>query len=359
MSGERHPGIPPAAPGEAPGGVAAGARARERGLAGTVRRPGPRAGTRWPPPWVWALPAAAGAGLLLGLCLRAVPAGPSPPGIAAARPVPPPALTPQPGASRPVPPRAPTPETVRWEAGDGGDYHPITDTLPAAPHVVTAPEAGEAGEAGGDPGLRGEDPPGPEPRPADGPAQGLSREAALARPLVAAARGRQMAYYSAWDAPAARASLVGEWAEAGTCRGVVRLRYEQAVPGLGGVRGAGEAEERPGWDLALVVPRQHCAAAAPRWRRPRVPRPQERALLAPHLGGEPPRMVLTEGGLVLAASAHRAAVVRFAGGRAVPVWSAVAPEGASMWLLGRWDGDGVWAARTPGGRVVRLWRTGE
>jgi hypothetical protein len=192
---------------------------------------------------------------------------------------------------------------------------------------------------------------------AEGPAQGLGREAAYRRPLVAAVRGGgRVSYYSAWDAPAARSSLVGEWARVGACVGAVRLRYEQAVAGLGAVRGAGDAPEAPSWDVALVVARQHCAGAASRWRSPRAPSPEERRLLAPLFPGERPAWVAAEGDRLWAASAGRAVVAGIAAGRAVERWSAVAPEGASIRLLGLWEGDGVWAAVATGGRVVRVWR---
>jgi hypothetical protein len=260
----------------------------------------------------------------------------------------------------PAPP-APTeeafaPDSADWGV-DGGVYHPLgaaamADTLPAAPAGGVDAEPADTPA----PLAEARPVPGPVP-PVDGPAQTLGREAALARPLLASARGGgRLLFYSAWDAPAGRASLVGLWAPVGACGAPVRLGYEQAVPGVGAVRGAGEAPAPPPWEVALVVPRQHCTAAAARWRGARPPRPEEAALLSTLLEGDPPQAVVAEGEAIWASSARRAVAARIAGGRAVEGWSAVAPEGASMRLLGVWEGAGLWAAVEAGGRVVRVWR---
>ena len=234
---------------------------------------------RRPPLWVWALPAAVALGLLLGLRMRPDP-------------LPPPSTTPPDSVASAaqghaaVPPAAAPPttdtaeppivaDTAGWGV-DGGVYLPLdgaatADTLPAAPGEVIAgaPQAAESAIADSPPSAPPPPPP-PPPRPVEGPAQSLGREAAYARPLVAAVRGGgRLSFYSAWNAPASRASLVGEWARVGSCAGVVRLGYEQVVAGLGAVRGAGDVAEAPPWDVALVVARQHCAAAASRWRSAR------------------------------------------------------------------------------------------
>ena len=312
---------------------------------------------RRPPLWVWALPAAVALGLLLGLRMRPDPLPPPAP--------PPPDSVASAARGHAAVPRAAAPpttdtaeapivaDTAGWGV-DGGVYLPLdgaatVDTLPAAPGEVIAgaPQAADTPLSA---------PPRP-PRPAEGPAQSLGREAAYARPLVAAVRGGgRLSFYSAWNAPASRASLVGEWARVGSCAGVVRLGYEQVVAGLGAVRGAGDVAEAPPWDVALVVARQHCAGAASRWRSARPPKPEEQALLVVLLGGEPPAAVVAEGDWIWAASARRGVLARIAGGQAVERWAAQAPEGASMRLLGLWEGDGVWAAVEMGGRVLRVWR---
>lgn len=249
-------------------------------------------------------------------------------------------------------------DTAGWGM-DGGLYLPLDgsatgDTLPAAPGEVVAGAAQAADPVGADPAPPAPPPP---PRPAEGPAQSLGRETAFGRPLVAAVRGGgRLSFYSAWEAPASQASLVGEWARVGSCAGVVRLGYEQVVAGIGAVRGAGDAVEAPPWDVALVVARQHCGAAASRWRSARPPSAEERALLTPLLDGEPPSAVVAEGDGIWAASARQGVVARIADGRAVERWAARSPEGAPMRLLGLWEGDGVWAAVEPGGRVLRVWR---
>jgi hypothetical protein len=61
---------------------------------------------------------------------------------------------------------------------------------------------------------------------------------------------------------------------------------------------------------------------------------------------------------VWAASGRRALVARLTAGRAVELWSEAAPDGASVRLLGRWQGEGVWIAVQPGGRIARVWRVG-
>lgn len=313
-----------------------------------------------PPLWVWGLPAAVALGLLLGLRMRTATLSPPPPprhtaarATVPAMPMPTTADT----SATAVPEQVLVPDPAGW-GPDGGVYRPLdgdtaSDTLPAAPEVVVSapPEPGP---------MTIPDPPAPPPPPArvaERPAQGLGREAAYGRPLVAAVRGGgRLSFYSAWDAPATRASLVGEWARVGSCAGAVRVGYEQVVAGLGAVRGAGDAAEAPSWDVALVVPRQHCAGAGARWQRARAPSAEEAALLAPLFPGERPAVVAGEGDRLWAASPRRAVVARIAGGRAVERWSAVAPEGASIRLLGLWEGDGVWAAVETGGRVVRVWR---
>ncbi len=125
---------------------------------------------------------------------------------------------------------------------------------------------------------------------------------------------------------------------------------------MGAVRGVGDVAETPPWDVVLVVARQHCAAAASRWRRARDPSAEERALLAPLFPGDAPVAVVAERDAFWAASARRAVVARIAAGRAVERWSAEAPAGASIRLLGLWEGDGLWAAVETGGRVLRVWR---
>jgi hypothetical protein len=312
---------------------------------------------RRPPLWAWALPAAVALGLLLGLQLRPVPPAappPSPRGSMIATP-PLPAVPPAVATSFPA---LELPDTGTWGM-DGGAYQPLDapaygDTLPAAPEdaATGSPEA-----ALDTPPHQPPSGPGPLPRSADGPAQGLGREAAYARPLVAAARaGGRLSFYSAWDAPAAREALVGEWARVGACAGTVRLGYEQPAGGLGAMRGTGDAAEPPAWDVALVVARQHCGAASSRWRAARAPTPEEQALLAPFLAGELPNAVVTQGEVTWASSARRAVILRRAGGRAVARWSVSGPNGASVRLLGIWEGDGVWAAVETGGRILRVWR---
>jgi hypothetical protein len=316
-----------------------------------------------PPLWAWGLPAAVALGLLMGLRMRHAPAAAPPPAPrdSAASPVQPRSADPT-AAVTPAPPvpfeLALVPDTATWGM-DGGGYLPLDgpapgDTLPAAPEDATGAKPEPVAAAI-------EKIPPPEPRPvpraAEGPAQGLGREAAYARPLIAAVRGGgRLSFYSAWNAPPARASLVGEWARVGACAGTVRLGYEQPVGGLGAVRGVGDAAESPPWDVALVVSRQHCASAASRWRGARAPTAEEQALLAPFFPGDAPAAVVFEGNGIWASSARRAVAARIAGGRAMERWSATAPDGASMRLLGVWEGDGVWVAIENGGRVLRVWR---
>ena len=265
------------------------------------------------------------------------------------------------GAAAPGSDEGAAADTAAWSV-DGGVYHPVgeavfADTLPAAP----AEDPAEAGgvEQRSTPGDLAEGAPAARPVAVDvdGPVRGLAREVALARPLVAAVRGgTRLAFYSAWDSPPSSASLAGAWARVGSCEATLHLGYEQAVPGLGAVRGAGSAAAPPSWDVALVVPRQHCGAAAARWRAGRAPRPEEAALLSPLLAGEPPATVVMEGDRAWAASGRRAVAARITPGGAAERWSAEAPEGASMRLLGVWQGDGVWVAVEKGGRVLRVWR---
>lgn len=320
---------------------------------------------RPPPVWVWALPAALAAGVLLGArrtqdCAPAMPGRvEGSPRAAAAMPPGPPAQPQLIAPGTPVP-AGPTPiDTAGW-GPDGGTYQPLLgaaapgDTLPSAPAGPGAEGAWDAtpGHPAPPPRLAPE-------RVAGGPAQELTRGAALARPLIASNLGSgRLSFYSAWDAPAERASLVGDWAAVGSCSATVRLGYEQAVPGLGAMRGAGKADRSPGWDVAIVVPRQHCTGAGAAWRAARAPRPDEAAALAPLLGGDLPRTVVVEGERVWAASGRRALVARLTAGRAVELWSEAAPDGASVRLLGRWQGEGVWIAVQPGGRIARVWRVG-
>lgn len=319
---------------------------------------------RRPPLWVWALPAAVGLGLLLGLRMR--PTAPAPPTVlprdSTAAPTEAPAAYPAAAVTLTASGvELELPDTAAW-GPDGGVYRPLEeraggDTLPAAPEEVmaTAPEPGTLTAASPPPPPPS--PPPPPPRIAEGPAQELGREAAYARPLVAAVRGGgRLSFYAAWDAPAGRASLVGEWARVGACADPVRLGYEQPVPGVGAVRGVGAVAEAPAWDVVLVVARQHCAAASARWRRARDPSAEESALLAPLFPGDAPVAVVAEGDGIWAASARRAVVARIDAGRALERWSAAAPDGASLRLLGLWEGDGLWAAVETGGRVLRVWR---
>jgi hypothetical protein len=264
---------------------------------------------------------------------------------------------------------APRPEVEGFDSTDwgwdGGSYGSLSgpaaaDTLPAAPEAALEAEAGPAteGSGGGPPsretGRGSADPPR---RSGAGPAQELGRAEAFARPLVGSVRpGGRLSFYAAWDAPASRVSLVGEWAAAGRCGVSVRVDYEQAVPGLGAVRGVGVTEAPPAWSIALLVPRQHCGAASARWREARAPRADEIAVLAGLGGGERPVMVVIEGDRIWVAWSRRAAVARIRDGRAVETWSDTAEDGASVRLLGVWDGEGVWVSSETGGRVVRVWR---
>ncbi|MBB4636010.1 hypothetical protein [Longimicrobium terrae] len=189
------------------------------------------------------------------------------------------------------------------------------------------------------------------------PAQGLTRDAALRQPLVATRRGAgRVSFYSAWDAPASRASLVGEWVSPGDCRHGVRLVYEQVAPGLGVLRGIGEAAGSPAWDVALVVPRQHCAAASSRWIAARAARPAEVAMLESLFPGERPDRVVVRGAEVWATARSRVVAARLEGGQATLRSATAAPDGTSVRLLGSWDGEVIWVAVEAGGRIRRVSR---
>lgn len=320
---------------------------------------------RRPPLWAWALPAAVALGLAVGVRLR------PPQAVQAATPV----IASLPAVRARVPavperdslsldatdtPFAPVDAlTVGWGA-DGGGYQPLdgsaagVDTLPGAPVQVALDT-----QAGG-PSLPDPAPPAPAPVPVvpDGPAQDLRRDAALAVPLIAVVRGGgRLTFYSAWDAPAARAGLAGEWSAVGDCSSWVRLGYEQAAPGLGAVRGAGAAVDVPPWSVALVFPRQHCAAAGSRWTPARPAVGDETGILRPLLRNEPVTQVVRVRDRVWAAS--RGSLVAghvTAAGEPAATWSAMAPTGSTARLLGVWDGDAVFVAMEGGGRVVRIWR---
>lgn len=321
-----------------------------------------------PPPWAWALPAAVGLGIVLGTRLgteRTRTAAPSPDSVATVRvpnigAVPTPAqVFPAGDSSAPV-----AAETTTWGA-DGGGYAPLVggpaDTLPAAPENEDAPEGAALPLASrttaADPALAAP-PPRLEPaRVALSPAQGLTREAALRQPLVAIRRGAgRVSFYSAWDAPANRASLVGEYASPGDCRDGVRLAYEQVAPGLGVLRGIGELPASPAWDVALVVPRQHCAAASSRWIAARPARPAEVAMLESLFPGERPDRVVVRGAEVWATARSRVVAAGLEGGQATLRWATAAPDGTSVRLLGSWDGEVIWVAVEAGGRIRRVSR---
>ena len=319
-----------------------------------------------PPLWVWALPAAVGLGLLVGLRLRpdvaAVSRPPTPQSArAVSAPVPVPANPPADPTVDTVPAviggEEPTAalDSAGWGAG-GGPYHP----LEPEPHVATLPAAPEGDDPAAVPQEHsaaavhdampaGESPP--------SPAQELGREAALRRPLIAVWRGGgRLSFYSAWEAEGTRASLVGEWSAVGACQPPVRVAYEQVVAGLGAVRGSGSAEEPPAWTIALVVPRQHCAAASPGWRSSRPPTADEETMVAAALGGERPSAIVREGDRIWVASQQRTVAGRAVGERLVVEWSARAPAGATARLLGVWAGEGLFAAVDGGGRLARVWR---
>jgi len=316
-----------------------------------------------PPLWVWALPACVALGVLVGMRLRTPAPAPAAGGAAqvdsarsrapAARP---PDTTPVAVARLPV---SEQPDTVGWGC-DGGSYGPVSgwaaDTLPPAP-AVTVTEAGAA-EASVEPTSSSASLRTAAPVPAGpGPAQELSGAAALARPLVGAVRaGGRLSYYAAWEAPPSRASLVGQWAAVGRCATGVRLDYEQPAPGLGAVRGVGRIEEGVDWSVALLVPRQHCREARARWMEARPPRATEVEAMAGLSHGEPPAAVVLDGELAWMAWPRRAVLARVREGHAVELWSATPGAGATVRLLGVWDGDGVWVSTETGGRIHRVWR---
>lgn len=323
-----------------------------------------------PPLWVWAVPAAVTLGLLVGLRLRpdmaAVSSPPSPPPAAAVSP-PVPAVADAPadpvldtvppvfGAGQPAPL-----DSAAWGAG-GGAYQPLEPdpraaTLPAAPEADYDPAAAVPREQSAAAAHDAT----PAVEPALGPAQELGREAALGRPLIAVGRGAgRLSFYSAWEAEGTRASLVGEWGAVGACQPPVRVAYEQVVAGLGAVRGSGSAGEPPAWTIALVVPRQHCAAATARWRGSRAPTADEALMVSAALGGDRPCAVVREGDRIWAASPQRTVAGRAVGERLLVEWSARAPEGATARLLGVWDGEGLFVAVDGGGRLARVWRASQ
>jgi hypothetical protein len=322
-----------------------------------------------PPLWAWALPACVALGVLVGMRVPgirpapptagpvAVPAAATPDSVARVSP-------PQPASSLAdtfpgAEPESPAPDSVDWGV-DGGSYGSLdgsptgADTLPAAPETAAGAVQGEL-EGAADRAVS--QPPALREHPIGGPAQELSTAEALARPLVAALRGGgRLSFYSGFDAPAARASLVGEWAAVGQCSRAVRLDYEQAAPGLGAVRGVGMADSSPGWSIALVLPRQHCVEGSARWRPSRPPQPAEAETFAALAGGERPAALVAVGSRTWISWPGRAMVAQIRDGRAVEVWSATAAEGASIRLLGVWQGDGIWASMETGGRVLRVWR---
>ena len=324
-----------------------------------------------PPLWVWALPACVALGVLLGMRVPGIrPAPPTAGPVAAPTtatadsvvrvppPQPPSSLADTfPGAA----PALATSDSAEWGV-DGGSYGSLdgslagADTLPAAPENAAGavPLQGES-EGAAPPAVS--QPRAPPARPSGGPAQELSTPEALARPLVAALQGGgRHSFYSGFDAPAARASLTGEWAAVGQCSGAVRLDYEQAAPGLGAVRGVGMVDDPPAWSIALVLPRQHCAAGSAGWRAPRPPQGDETATFAALAGGERPAVLVVVGTRAWISWPGRAMVAEIREGRAVEVWSATAAEGASIRLLGVWQGDGIWVSMETGGRVLRVWR---
>jgi hypothetical protein len=324
-----------------------------------------------PPLWVWALPACVGVGVLLGLRVPgtrtapptaapvAAPTAATADSVGRVPPLQPPSSLADtfPGAA----PELATPDSADWGV-DGGSYGSLdgsltgADTLPAAPETAAGavPLQGES-EGAVPPAVSPQ--PAPPARPSGGPAQELSAADALARPLVAALRGGgRLSFYSGFDAPAARASLVGEWAAVGQCSGAVRLDYEQAAPGLGAVRGVGMVDDPPAWSIALVLPRQHCAAGSAGWRAPRPPQADETETFAALAGGERPAALVVVGSRAWVSWPGRAMVAQIRDGRAVEVWSAMAAEGASIRLLGVWQGDGMWVSMETGGRVLRVWR---
>lgn len=323
---------------------------------------------RRPPLWTWALPACVALGVLLGVRLRGAPAA-APVNAdpdradsgAVARPaLPAPVHRDTSAGSDAVPVVA---DSADW-GWDGGGYGPLSgsptaDTLPAPPVelVHAGEEEDREAEPAADTPVVAPETSAPARPSGPGPAQALSLADGIARLLVGAVRADgRLSFYAAWDAPSARASLVGEWASPGRCAGAVRLDYEQPASGLGAVRGVGTAERTPPWSVALLVPRQHCAAASGKWSEPRPPRGDEVAMLASLAGGERASAVVIDGDEAWVAWPGRAARARIRGGRAVEVWSAVPADGSSIRLLGVWDGDGVWVATGAGGRVLQVWR---
>lgn len=349
---------------------------------------------RWPPRnvpplWIFALPAALGLGVHLGAsAANQKPVLTTPPRVLLHEEV---RLRP---GSPPAAVRADTvhsdPEVVvepvvRFAGTlDGGAYVSLggagvgADTLPAAPdvtdgHAVSAgvpaavrtavdqvrePGGPVVSATTGGAGAAGvEEPAVPPAEERDGPAQGLGRQRAAGQPLIGFVRAsRSVAFYSAWEAPERRVDLVGEWVAPGRCGSAARLRYEQVAGGLGAVRGVGEARGGVPWDVALVVPRQHCRAGSNWVRSPRGPRGNDASRLAPLLGGEQPIAVITDGLRTWAASASHAVLAREVDdGRLVALWSERVPAGAVLRLLGTWMGDGVWVS-VAGGRLTEVWR---
>lgn len=244
---------------------------------------------------------------------------------------------------------------------DGGGYEAlvggeVADTLPAAPSRVVdqGVGGGEADpEAGSDRGaaVPAALPP-PPPPPPPSPAQDMSFGAAVSQPLVASIQGRgRVTFLAAWNAPAARAGLAGEWAPVVACSRGLRLSFEQASPGVGGMRGVGEAPDPDGPAVALVVPRQHCRRAASRWSGAGSPRAADVEATEESLG-ERAHTAKAAGGRILIATDGYAAALDASSGALV--WSEAAPEGSRVRLLGTWDGRGVWVA-IRGDRIVRVW----
>ena len=324
-----------------------------------------------PPLWVWALPACVALGVLVGMRVPGIRPTPTP---RIAGPVASPTSATVDSIERVAPPQPPSsladtfpgaapelapPDSADWGV-DGGSYGSLdgsltgADTLPAAPDTAPGQLQGELEGAAA--GAVSQPPARPAP-PNGGAAQELSAADALARPLVAALRGGgRLSFYSGFDAPAARAALVGEWAAVGQCSRAVRLDYEQAAPGLGAVRGVGMADNPPGWSIALVLPRQHCVEGSARWRASRPPQADETETFAALAGGERPAALVIVGSRAWISWPGRAMVAQMRDGRAVEVWSATADEGANIRLLGVWQGEGIWVSMETGGRVLRVWR---
>lgn len=317
------------------------------------------------PGWVAGLPVAMAAGMWIGLTVYPGPLEPAE--SAASRSAvayrPADSASSSSGAIAPMM-AAPSASVSADSARDAGRYSVLigsdvgADTLPAAPDdVELSDRGGETAEVV--PGARAGRSPASEDvvAPTSFPAQRLRRAEALAHPLVVTIRGSgQARFYSAWEAPQARAGLMGEWAMVGRCSRTLHLRYEQALGGTGVLRGVGDAEEGFEEAIGVAVPRQHCRTAEARWRRARVPSADEAGRFTSALGGETPTSVMLYGGTGWVASQHRVARVRIVGRTVVVVWSAQAPDASSVLLLGLWEEEALGVAVRDDGRVSDLWR---